>query len=192
MKQSSLFGTVLIVLVLILCVITIMLAIENQGLKDKSDAKVYAEEEQVSVINSAASPIIIRNFENVEKELSFDNQQVPTILFVFTTTCSHCEHSVISWKSIAVILDSSDCRIVGLSLDAVDATRNYVVTNDVRFNVVSLADSSMKESYHIRNVPQTFIISDGGIITHVWSGRFDLKQIEDVVNVIRKSEDGGS
>ncbi len=186
MKHFKLIDIVLVVLILLLCGATMVLTLENNSLKTKINTPTFPETEP-SVISSTALPIRVINLENEVDSLSFDYQTVPTILFIFTTTCPHCEESFTAWESSSAVLDSSECNIIGISLDDLEPTKLLMQRKEIPFKIVLNADTTLLSNYLIGGVPQTIVISPRGIITHVWRGRFDLMMISGLVNAIRDS-----
>ncbi len=186
MIPIKLVDVVLITLILLSCCATIFLALENTSLKAELNGTTPLETD-TSVISSNALPIRIKSLANEVDSLSFDHQTVPTILFIFTTTCPHCEESFTAWKSSSTILDSVECNIVGISLDDIGPTKLLKEHQAIPFTIVLNADTSLMSNYKIGGVPQTVVVSPLGIITHVWRGRFDVTMIPGLVTAIRDS-----
>jgi protein-disulfide isomerase len=61
------------------------------------------------------------------------------LLFVFSTSCGYCKESLRAWKQIArEFSDDADVLVRGISVDRVDAAREYVREHELPFPVVNV------------------------------------------------------
>ena len=93
------------------------------------------------------------------------------VLFVFSTSCEFCKASLPAWKRIAGRLaDNSQVEVVGISIDSVQATREYVEEHGLECAVVSLIDRRLRALYRAGITPQTLIIDAEGKVGYVRVG----------------------
>jgi hypothetical protein len=91
---------------------------------------------------------------------------VRQVLLVFTTTCPYCRASLPAWQSLAARADSTPAlggvtpRVIGLSLDSLEATIAYVREHGVRFPVARFPTRRDQALYRARSVPLILVIDE--------------------------------
>jgi hypothetical protein len=91
---------------------------------------------------------------------------VRQVLLVFTTTCPYCRASLPAWQSLAARADSTSAhggvtpRVIGLSLDSLEATMAYVREHGVPFPVAQFPTRRDQALYRARSVPLILVINE--------------------------------
>jgi hypothetical protein len=91
---------------------------------------------------------------------------VRQVLLVFTTTCPYCRASLPAWQSLAARADSTSAlggvapRVIGLSLDSLEATMTYVREYGLRFPVAQFPTRRDQALYRARSVPLILVINE--------------------------------
>jgi len=97
--------------------------------------------------------------------------QAHQVLFVFSTSCEFCKASLSAWKRIAgKFAGNSQVEVVGISVDSVQVTREYVEEYGLEFPVVSFTDRKLRALYRAGITPQTLIIDAEGKVGYVRVG----------------------
>ncbi len=88
------------------------------------------------------------------------------VLFVFSTSCEFCKASLPAWKRIAgKFAGNSQVEVVGISIDSVQVTREYVEEHGLEFPVVSFTDRKLRALYRAGITPQTLIVDAEGKVS---------------------------
>ena len=177
----------LVTLVLLLCTVTIVLTLENRSLKNTINDLTSPLQPTNDIVGRDATPIRILNLNNQIDEIIFTNTKIPILLFVFNTSCPHCEHTLLIWNSVVNNLDSGVCNVAGLSLDDVEKTRSYMLQKNIAFNVASIHDSTFSSNYGIGGIPQTILVSQQGKVKQIWSGKLQISHISNILDAINDS-----
>ena len=91
---------------------------------------------------------------------------VRQVLLVFTTTCPYCRASLPAWQSLAARADSATAlggvapRVIGLSLDSLDATVAYAREHGLRFPIAQFPTRRDQALYRARSVPLILVINE--------------------------------
>jgi peroxiredoxin len=129
-------------------------------------------------------PITAMNLGGKQETISYAEHGKPTVIYVFTPSCTWCNRNNQNINTI-VSLKRESFRFIGLSL-ADDGLSGYVESHHLTFPVYrSLAPESI-EMLGLGSTPQTIVISPDGRIVKNWVGAFGgaLKpQIEEFFNV---------
>lgn len=129
-------------------------------------------------------PMTAMNLGGKQETISYAEHGKPTVIYVFTPSCSWCDRNNQNIKTI-VGLKRESFRFIGLSL-ADDGLSGYVESHQLTFPVYrSLAPEAI-EMLGLGSTPQTIVISPDGRIVKNWIGAFGggLKpQVEEFFNV---------
>lgn len=130
-------------------------------------------------------PITAMNLGGKQETISYAEYGKPTVIYVFTPSCTWCDRNNQNINTI-VNLKRDSFRFIGLSLADDDGLPGYVESHHLTFPVYrSLAPESI-EMLGLGSTPQTIVISADGRIVKSWVGAFGagLKpQIEEFFNV---------
>ncbi len=118
----------------------------------------------------------VRDFDDNAGRFAEQLQQPPTIVFLFTTTCPACQQNMPAWNDFYSEAAASDDgpQIVGLSLDPMQPTRNFVAAYGIEFPVAVVIDrSSLDAQIRPVYVPQTIVVNADGVVLNAWTGLFE-------------------
>lgn len=123
----------------------------------------------------------VQTLDGDASEISYDDPTKKYLLFVLSTTCPHCEKTLVNWKEIALSKSAEKCNIFGISMHDLEKTKQYLATKDVGFYLVSVgADTSFGRKYKISGVPETILIKGGGLVEKVWIGELSVEQTKEI------------
>ena len=117
-----------------------------------------------------------RDFEDITGQFAEQLQQPPTIVFLFTTTCPTCQQTMQAWNDFYAETAASNGgpQIVGLSLDPLQDTRDFVAAYGVEFPVEVVIDRrSLDAQIRPVYVPQTLVVDADGVVLNAWTGLFE-------------------
>jgi cytochrome c biogenesis protein CcmG/thiol:disulfide interchange protein DsbE len=119
-------------------------------------------------------------------ELPAEGRQV---LLMYTTTCPYCLSSIPAWKRITATVDtmtSMRAVVYGVSLDSVDATRQYITRHGLPYPTLRFPSAKVASMYRSGTVPITLVLDEQG--RTVYSRTGELKEpvaIDSVLAAIR-------
>ena len=58
---------------------------------------------------------------------------------------------------------------------------------DLPFYVMSVTDVEFPKKFHLRGVPTTYLINEGGIVQNTWAGKLEDDQVEEIVIAVHRS-----
>jgi peroxiredoxin len=130
-------------------------------------------------------PIKVRSLDGGFLDISYDDPEQRYLFFVFSTTCPHCEATLVYWNSIVSTIKAKNCTVIGISVDDSSRTSRFISSNDIRFYVgtVSPADR-FNTKYKIGGYPQTILVNGGASVENVWSGELSVQQVEEIISSI--------
>lgn len=118
----------------------------------------------------SVQPITAMNLGGKQETISYAEHGKPTVIYVFTPSCTWCDRNNPNINTI-VGLKRESFRFIGLSL-ADDGLSGYVESHDLKFPVYkSLAPESI-EMLGLGSTPQTIVISADGRVIKNWVGAF--------------------
>jgi peroxiredoxin len=120
--------------------------------------------------------------------IAAEGDHQPRLLFLFNTSCPHCEASVPAWQRIAELVRRDSLpEVVGISTDAVEATQQYASRHRLKFPSVTLEGPRAMHLYRASIVPQTVIVGKDGRVVYARVGRLDSEiAIDSVVDALRR------
>jgi len=108
------------------------------------------------------------------------------LLFVFSTTCPHCERNLAKWREIFQKLKLQKpgvINVIGVSIDNIDKTNEYFLKNKLSYTTL-IADTLFERRYKVRAVPQTILINGDGKVKNNWSGELTTQQVKELMSTI--------
>lgn len=181
-RNTGIVGTALII---VLATLVILLAKQNQDLKNGLQKILQGQLTRETLKKGAAvtpASFIMLTGENFRFEPK--RLQKPQLLFVFSTSCQACLHSLKSWNSIATDEAKLGCSILSVSMQDSANTLQFTEQNELVFKVVIPADTLFRHDYKISAVPQTLLINSAGIIENVWLGVIDSSTAQEIEKTI--------
>ncbi len=136
-----------------------------------------------------------RDFENNTGRFAEQLQQPPTIVFLFTTSCPTCQQTIPAWNQFyaETAASNSGPQIVGLSLDPLQDTRDFVATYGIEFPVEVVIDRrSLDAQIRPVYVPQTLIVDANGVVLNAWTGLFEGEIPDGVAAATRTPQTGAA
>lgn len=119
-------------------------------------------------------------------ELPGEGRQV---LLMYTTTCPYCLTSIPAWKQIKAAADtltSIRAAVYGVSLDSVDATRQYIARHRLPYQTVRFPDEKVAGMYRAGTVPITLVLDERGRAIYSRTGELKNRAaIDSVMQAIR-------
>lgn len=94
------------------------------------------------------------------------------LVFAYSHTCAHCVASAPKWAEIVARLRSrTDVQVMAVSIDPPLQEGGLSAKWDAP--VVDLSSRRLRSLYHLRVVPQVFVIDSSGLVTYVRVGRME-------------------
>ena len=119
-------------------------------------------------------------------ELPAEGRQV---LLMYTTTCPYCLSSIPAWKQLKAAADtmtSVHAAVYGVSLDSVDATKQYITQHGLPYQTVRFPDEKVAGMYRAGTVPVTLVLDERGRTIYSRTGELkDPAAIDSVMQAIR-------
>jgi peroxiredoxin len=119
-------------------------------------------------------------------ELPGEGRQV---LLMYTTTCPYCLSSIPAWKQITAATDtmtSIHATVYGVSLDSVDATRQYITKHGLTYPTVRFPNEKVASMYRSGTVPVTLILDETGRTLYSRTGELKSRiAIDSVIAAIQ-------
>jgi len=88
-----------------------------------------------------------------------------------------------NWKQIADGYKNSNLNIVGVSLDDLQETDEFVFFNEITFPVYIHPDSIFQREFNIRATPQTIAVDKRGKVRKSWPGLLDSQRQQEIVDM---------
>jgi peroxiredoxin len=111
-----------------------------------------------------------------------DNNGTRLVIATFAPGCPFCRQTQPFWTSLSDVLRRHGQRLIWLSRDSVESTRDYcekagIVPSDV------FADPPNRTYIQLglQVVPNTIVVGPGGIVEKVWTGPLDESKAEQVL-----------
>ena len=166
-----------------------LLIIQNKELKARLNAFAAPQMEPLKP-GEVLQPVNVQTLDGNIRELNYSDTSKKYLLFVFSTTCPHCERNLVRWQEIVDGYHADGCDIIGISVHDLDATQRYVTTKNIGFVTVSSAkDTSFARKYKMSGVPETILVAKNGKVEKTWRGELNAEQTDEIKSLIG-SRDG--
>lgn len=177
------------VVILLLTGEVIMLILQNRELKSSLNAP--AAQFEPLKLGEKIEPVRVQTLDGVTADFPYYSVHTGItgknpnlwLLFVFSTTCPHCEETLPVWNRITTDTAnrSAGTFIVGLSINSVKDTYQYVQDNKPAFYSVSVAgDTSFARKYKVAGVPETILLKGDGTVIKTWLGKLQPAQVDEI------------
>ena len=165
-----------------LCVVTVLLAIDNRRLKQPASGGFDAGG---PVVGQSVQPVPWETLDGGQQTLELAGGERDSLLLVFTTECPACRENQTAWRGLHQEV-GNDVEVVGISLSALDDTRTYRDTHQLSFPVgVPTDPGSFASQLAITGVPMTIRVGADGRVQGSWSGILSKQQISEVTRFDR-------
>ena len=96
------------------------------------------------------------------------------LIITFSPGCSACQANQDGWMKLANNAHEKGLRVLWVSRDPIDATRDYCLTHSIPLTD-ALADPPYRTYLQLglARVPNTILVGPGGTVEKVWAGRLD-------------------
>ena len=174
-KLSS-FGSHSLILTLLLfasVIFNIYLATEVKSTKDTINTMARNRGLR---LGHKAKPIKANTLKNKPFELTFYENDKPTIVYFFDPKCHWCDINSPSINSLSDEVKEK-YRVVSIALRN-DNLDDFIKQNDYKFPVYSNPSEAARWAYDISTIPMTVVVSKNGNVDKIWEGAFmDEKKV---------------
>ncbi len=96
------------------------------------------------------------------------------LIITFSPGCPACQANQDGWMRLANTLEQKDVRVLWVSRDPIEITRDYCVKHGIRLSD-TLADPPYRTfaQLGLARVPNTLLVGAEGRVEKVWAGRLD-------------------
>ncbi|TLY32998.1 MAG: TlpA family protein disulfide reductase [Ignavibacteria bacterium] len=161
---------------LLLTIEAVLLILQNRDLKNSLRRSPVGAQVEPLKAGERVEAVKVQTLDGNTTDLAYTDPGKKYLLFVLSTTCPHCEKTLVNWKAIAHDNRDQNCDIIGVSVHSLDETKKYVANKSVGFYVVSVADTSFSRKYKISGVPETILLQGDGSVEKVWIGELSEDQ----------------
>lgn len=161
--------------------LVVVLAIQNRALRTE-----LARAERDAVFPHPG--LVVPTFRSVTLEgdsvvVGQNAEGSRQVLFVFRTTCPHCQRTFPAWRRIAAEVRDrvGSTTVYGVSLDPVDVTREFLAAEGFAAPVMAFPDPKLKKLYRVVGVPTTLVIGAQGEVVHARVGVLETERAVDSV-----------
>jgi hypothetical protein len=181
MKRVSVYQIAIHALLLILAGLVAVLSIQNGKLKGNASGQWPGTLREGDLITLSGLRVLNRQ--------SIDTSDTRKLIFVFTTRCEFCRMTIPIWKDVAKYADSIKLPIIGISLDSLSATTDFIQRNTLAFPVcVPVDPQQFRSDNRLSGVPLTIIRSAESHVEKLWSGRLTDDKILEVDAAISRNQ----
>ena len=176
---TKLIGVVVLVLLTVECAFLIF---QNRQLKSVIAAMSAGSGERREALKTGdiVDPFAITTLDGKSAELNYPDSTRKYLLFVFSTTCPHCEKNYSRWSAISDSIRGTGCDVIGVSVHSVDQTQTYVKSKAGGFQTVCVTDTSFGRRYKIVGVPETILIRGNRTVEKSWIGELTADNIKEI------------
>lgn len=168
--------------IFILAIDVVFLTIQNRKLKSAIQSYTKAAIEPLKS-GEKVEPFKVISLNGDTIDFAYTDSEKRYLLFVLSTTCPHCENNLIHWQDLIDGIDNNKVNIFGISISDHDKTLRYVSEKRVGFYTCSIADTNFTKEYKIPGVPETILVSGGGVVEKVWIGELNDEHINEIKNI---------
>lgn len=129
----------------------------------------------------------VLSLEGDSSQIAYDDSK-KFLLFVFSTRCPICVKNLPNWNTLAELSGAGKHRVIGISLDKLEATKQYAQEKQMKFPVVLRVDTAFHRAYKIFGVPLTIMVGKRGIVERAFEGALTPEQMEELGNLLRADE----
>lgn len=93
-----------------------------------------------------------------------DTKAANVVLIFFSTTCESCVETIDSWKKLYENYSTKGIKVIGISADPRERTKQFVKKYGLPFSILSDADHTIGWKYRVRYVPLIVLVDHEGKI----------------------------
>jgi len=176
-SSLRLWDIALVFLLIVSVVLNVLLARRINQLTAVQNAVMV--EHQLKV--GTQVPVIQANDHNGQRHtIAFNQEDKPTVLYVFTPPCKWCERNMDNIKEL-VTRKGDEFRFIGVSLSK-EGLPEYLAKNGLTMPVYIDLSEETRKAYKMGGTPQTIVVSHDGVVLQSWMGAYageQQKQVEE-------------
>ncbi len=115
-------------------------------------------------------PITATRTDGKIETIAYSSSDRPTVLYIFTPTCSWCERNMDNIKAL-IHLKDAEYRFIGLSLSG-EGLSSYVRAHGLALPTYSELPQDLLQVYKLHGTPQTIVVSPEGRVIQNWMGAY--------------------
>ena len=127
-------------------------------------------------------PLVSLSGDRLEFRPPSGNQ--PVLLYIFSPTCSICHATLPAWKQLYEAAQAAGIEVLSLSVLDPNRTAQYVNTNQVPWNVYSLAGRDAIATLGVDRVPTTLVLDGNGTISLAMTGELNAEQQAEILGAL--------
>ena len=190
-KKTNWMQLASFVLIILLTTEVILLILQNRELKSTLKTMTASRVEPLKP-GERVEPVKVQTLDGITNDLVYADSTRRYLLFVFSTSCPHCEKTFPVWQQIATNMKSDHLSIVGISTYALAETQKYAADKKPGFSIVSVgADTSFGRKYKVSGVPETILLKGDGTVVKVWVGELQPDQVNEIRTLLEASQASG-
>ena len=183
-KKTNWIQLISFIVIALLGAEDVMLIYQNRQLKDMLKGPPQMEPLKAG---EHLETVKVQTLDGTTTDLAYTEPSQKYLLFVFSTTCPHCEKTLPAWQTIANN-KNDNCNILGISIHTLEETNKFVAAKNINFVTVTAAeDTSFSRKYKVAGVPETILISGNGTVEKAWVGELNADQTKEIQNLISSS-----
>jgi peroxiredoxin len=179
--RRNLFNIILLIVIVIMGLEIVYLVYQNKKLQAMvaagSSLQILQQGQQVP-------PLAAHDLDGAAVNISYDNDQVSTLLIWFSPSCHVCSENATFWNQLYGRYKSAKVRFLALCDAEAAEAKSYVTQNGLIFPAVSITEDRLIEAYNGRVMPQTALISPLGEIVKVWPGALEKSRQDEITAVL--------
>lgn len=164
------------------CIIVLLLGLNFALIRQNRELKVrLAQPAPAMQVSTGALLPALEGFGAQGEKLLFDygRDARPTVIFVFSPTCSFCEENWPRWRQVTEHLDQTLVRAVAVDVSS-SATPEFASAHGLAgMPLLVRVEPKSLISYRFRLTPQTIVINAQGRVEKVWSGVLTADQVRE-------------
>ena len=164
-----------------------LLATQNRRLKASIRTLVEMQRPRTLSIGGEVPALELESPRGERSRLDFDLGS-PSLLFVFNTSCPSCARTTPHWERLTTSLTGC-AEIAAVSGEPGERIAEYGNEKDPGYDLYSVGQEVLAETYSITVVPQTVLVGSGGIVLGVWPGELSPGDVENIERITRRNTD---
>ena len=167
-------------LTIILLIIIVVMAAEIFNLtyqNSKLRAMIDDPSKLIRTLNpdDTVPSVRTQDINGIDFALRFGPEEPATLLLWFSPGCEHCQENFAFWERIFARHNEKRLRMAGFCAGNFEEARQLAAERNLKYPVMAVTDPYITETFKGNVLPQTILISPGGIIKRAWPGEHDEK-----------------
>jgi peroxiredoxin len=109
-----------------------------------------------------------------------------SVVIIFSTGCDVCEEEIPVWNRLATWALSSDYPVVGISIDSLAQTQQYIINKNLAFNTLIMPGKPALRAYRVVSVPVVMIVSSRNAIEWLHYGAIGTTNLSQVMSMVER------